>query len=102
MVQILQWIRRLWEKEPEVPHPHNRIRRTVDTDVNTIKNRLANLGFQVKEIPIRRNHPDVDQRTVLHWKVIAVKGEQSYEMVAPNLDEAIKNMGKSLGVIANE
>lgn len=71
-------------------------------DISTIKTRLANLGFQVKEIPIRRNHPDANERTVLHWKVIAIKGEQSYEMVGPSLDEAITSMGKSLGVIANE
>jgi len=100
VVQILEWIKRLWKKEPEVLHPHNRIRRNVDA--NTIKNRLASLGFQVKEIPIRRNHPNEAERKILHWKVIAVRGEQSYEMVSPNLDEAIKNMGKSLGVIAND
>lgn len=71
-------------------------------DTNSIKVRLANLGFQVKELPIRRNHPDVNERTILHWKVIAVKGEQSYEVVGKSLDEAIQSIGKSLGVIAND
>ena len=71
-------------------------------DTNAIKVRLANLGFQVKEIPIRRSSPDQNERSILHWKVIAIKGERSYEVVAPQLDEAIKNIGKSLGVIAND
>lgn len=83
-----------------VIHPHNRIRRKVDT--HSIKVRLANQGFRLKELPIRRNHPDTNERTILHWKVIAIKGEQSYEVVSPSLEEAINNIGKSLGVIANE
>ncbi len=54
------------------------------------------------EVPVKRNHPDPAQRTVLRWKIVATKGEQSLETSGVTIDDALKNIGLSLGVIARE
>jgi hypothetical protein len=93
-------VRGLWGKktEPVPPEPPKPVtRRKVDT--NTIRTRLSTLGWKLREIPIRRNSPDSNQRVVLLWKVIAVKGEKSVEVGGPTIDEAMKTIGKTLGVI---
>jgi hypothetical protein len=98
---MFNWIKRFWGRKPEIPeHPHNRIRRKVDT--NSIRARLNGLGWKLMELPIRKSDPDANQRTVVQWKIIAVKGEQSIELRGPTLDEAMTNVGRTLGVIAQE
>lgn len=89
----------MWKREPEItpPHPHNRLRRIVDT--NSIKARLDGLGWKIKEIPVRKCSHDSKERTVLHYKVIVIKGETSMEVTGSSLDEAISTIGMQLGVI---
>lgn len=95
MVQILEWIKKLWKgKEPSVLHPHNRIRRKVDSA--TIKARLTGLGWSVNELPIRSG------QEIRQWKVVAVKNDHSYQVTGKTLDEAIKNIGLTLGVVSDE
>lgn len=71
-------------------------------DSNAIRARLKGLGWQLIELPIRRNHPDSNERRVTNWKVIASKGERSYEVGGKTIDEALIKIGSSLGVIAQE
>lgn len=76
------------------------VRRNVDTPA--IRARISTQGWKLREIPIKRNHPDAAQRTILQWKIIAVKGDKSIEVGGKTIDDAMKTIGKTLGVIARE
>ena len=89
---------KIWEKFLRKPYPHEHpIRRTVDT--NTIRTRLSHLGWAVKELPIRQKHAGAGPHEVVMWKLIAIKGERSLEVSGRSLDEAMLNLGQSMGVV---
>lgn len=71
-------------------------------DTSTIRTRITTQGWQLREIPIKRSHPDPKQRTVLQWKLVAIRGNRSIETGKPSLDEAMKSMGQMLGVIPRD
>jgi hypothetical protein len=60
------------------------------------------LGWKLLEIPVKRNHPDVNERKILMWKLVASKGWRSFEVSGLTIDEAMRNMGMILGVISKE
>ena len=100
-----KWIVELLYGKPKPPeqileHPHNGIRRKMDT--NTIRARIQGLGWKLLELPVKKNHPDPALRTVSRWKVVATRGENSCEVSGTTIDEAIKNIGMTLGAIARE
>lgn len=95
MYKIIDKFIRLWRKPPPKPVVTRRI---VDTD--SIRARLKALSWTILEIPIKRNHPDPAERKVVRWKLVATKGEKSMEVTGPNIDEAFKQLGMTLGVIA--
>ena len=68
-------------------------------DIETIRKRLKHLGWFIKEIPVRKASLDPEQRIVANWRVIAIKNERSFEVTGKTLDEAIKKIGISLGVV---
>jgi len=90
---------KIWEKFLRKKYPHERSpgRRKVDT--NTIRTRLNNLGWTVKELPIREKHAGAGPHQVVMWKLIAVKGERSLEVSGRNIDEAMSSLGQSMGVV---
>lgn len=94
---IQNWWAPIKEVEPEPPKAP---RRKVDTA--TIRTRITSQGWKLREIPIKRNHPDPTQRKVIQWKMIAIKGDKSIELGGPTIDEAMKNIGITLGVIPRE
>jgi len=49
---------------------------------------------------MRRGNPDPAQRTVYKWKIVAMKGESSCEVTGSTIEDAMKNIGETLGVIA--
>lgn len=71
-------------------------------DTQAIRTRITTLGWRLREIPIKRNHPDVNERKVIQWKLVAMKGDKSIEVGGPTIDEAMKTIGKTLGVIPRE
>jgi hypothetical protein len=83
-----------------IPEPLQPARRIVDTQA--IRNRIAVQGWKLREIPIKRSNPDPAKRTIFQWKIIAAKGEKSIEVGGPTIDDAIKNIGKTLGVISKD
>jgi hypothetical protein len=89
------WKQKETQIETEVLKP---IRRTVDTQ--SIRNRISVQGWLLREVPVKRNHPDPALREVLQWKVTAVKGSKSIEVSGKTIDEAMKSIGQTLGVIA--
>lgn len=83
--------------DPSAPK-HKPIRRKVDTA--SIRTRVASIGWSLKEIPIINQNPITGERQIARWKLIAYKGVQSVEVGGENIDEAMKNIGKMLGVIS--
>lgn len=68
----------------------------VGKEVNTesIRNRLKSLGWSLREIPIKK------QKVIGSWKIIAFNGKKSYEVVGKTSDDAIRQLGVLLGVVA--
>lgn len=71
-------------------------------DTNSIRARIQGLGWKLLEVPIKKSNPDPSLRTILKWKVIATKGSNSCEVTGITIDEALKNLGTTLGAIARE
>ena len=69
-------------------------------DTQSIRVRLETLGWTVLELPVRTSSPDPQQRKVVRWKLIAQKGEKSLQVEGQTKDDAMKNLGINLGVIA--
>ena len=89
---------KFWDKSLR-KYPHEEIpeRRTVDTE--TIRIRLRGLGWVIKEFPIREKHAGAGPHEIVRWKLIAIKGERSFETSGRSLDEAMSVLGQSMGVI---
>ena len=94
-----KWIIDWWHprKTQILEQPHNQIRKKVDT--NTIRARIATQGWKLLEVPMKKSNPDPALRTVLKWRIVASKGERTCEVTGPTIDDAIKNLGMTLGVI---
>jgi len=67
---------------------------------NIVRQRLNAQGWQIRELPIRKNDPDPEKQVIARWKLVAIKGEKSYEVSGKTIEEAMENLGKILGVIA--
>lgn len=70
-------------------------------DVNTITDRLEGLGWKMRTIPIRKSQPDGSQ-IIARWRIIAFKGEKSYETTGETQEATLNSLGKALGVIPND
>lgn len=68
-------------------------------DTQAIRTRIATQGWALREIPIKKNHPDPAQRSILQWKITAVRNGRSIEVGGTTIDDAIKTIGQTLGVI---
>jgi len=68
-------------------------------DADVIRTRLANLGWNVKELPIREKFAGSGAHKVIMWKLVAIKGDRSFEVAGKTLPEAMTNLGRSLGVV---
>lgn len=97
-----KWILDFWKPcEPKtLEHPHNLIRKKVD--INSIRARIKGLGWNLLEVPVKKSNPDPDKRTIMKWKLVAVKGQSSYEVTGTTLEEAMDSIGKTLGVISKK
>ena len=87
---------KFWVKSTQLPHEKIE-RKQVDTD--KIKVRLTNLGWVIKELPIRQKHTENKSHEITGWKLIAIRGERSFDISGKTLDEAFNTLGQSLGVI---
>ncbi len=72
----------------------------VKVDNDSIRARLKAQGWNLLEIPIRKRNPDSGELQISRWKIVATKGERSYEVGGPTIDEALTSVGISLGVIS--
>ena len=97
-----KWIFDFWKpcKPKILEHPHNLIRKKVD--INSIRARIKGLGWNLLEVPVKKSNPDPDKRTIMKWKLVAVKGQNSYEVTGTTLEEAMNSIGKTLGVISKK
>lgn len=71
-------------------------------DNEAIRARISAQGWKLLEIPIKKNDPVNNQRIIARWKIVASKGEKSLEVGGNTIDEALKNIGVTLGVINRE
>jgi len=62
-------------------------------DTTSIRARLQGLGWHLLELPVRSGD------RIVRWKVVASRGDQSYEINGTTLDEAVMSIGQTLGVI---
>lgn len=86
-------------KTPEPPPPQP-VRRTVDTE--TIRLRLTSQGWRIIERPIKKSDPDPAKRLVVRWRLVALKGDKSLEISGSTIDDAMRNLGQTLGVVSKE
>ena len=71
-------------------------------DNNAIRARLNAQGWKLLEIPIKKRDPKTKITKVLKWKIVATRVTKSIEVSGDTIDEALKNIGKILGVIAKD
>lgn len=99
--RLFFWCNKLFTKpEIKVEHvqPHNKIRKNMD--INSIRSRINQQGWQILEIPIKKNSPDPSLRIIARWKIVASKGSKTCEVGGLTIEEALKNLGVTLGVIS--
>lgn len=85
------WTRFFRKKVTKLPHELIE-RKKLDSD--KIKLRLHNLGWVVREIPVRK------QQTIAAWRLIAMRGDKSVDVSGKTIDESFNILGKTLGVIS--
>lgn len=68
-------------------------------DTNAIRSRIKGIGWQIKEIPVRRHNQKTHETYIAEWRLTAHNGSHSIQATGPDIDEAMKNIGKLLGVI---
>lgn len=66
---------------------------------DNIRLRIQGVGWTLTELPVRRKSPKTRETYIAEWKLIASRGYQSLQATGPDIDEAMKNIGKMLGVI---
>jgi hypothetical protein len=93
-----KWINKWWKPKSGALTTLPK-RRIVDT--NSIRVRISGLGWNLLEIPIRRRNK-ADVVYIAEWKLVASRGYQSFQTSGENIDEAMKNIGKMLGVIPRD
>lgn len=76
-------------------NPVSVIERNYMDDVVDLRNKLRGAGWAVRELPIRSNDE------VKSWKIVAAKKDRTITMGGKTLDEALHNLARSLGVVAN-
>lgn len=59
------------------------------------------MGWKTLELPVRRTDENGNQ-TIIRWKLLGSRGERSIEVGGITLDEAMSNLGISLGVIPKQ
>ncbi len=94
------WARKLFNKPQEPVKTIEPKRTKVDTPA--IRARMATQGWKLLEVPIKRCSRIAEERQVIGWKIVGQKNGRSVEVSGTTLDEAIKTLGKTLGVISQE
>jgi len=93
---------RLWKYfEKDKKYPHEKIERKI-MNAEKIRSRLTNLGWQVREIPVRSKHAGAGPHDISSWKLIAAKGEKHFNVSGQTLDESFRLLGQTLGVISSK
>lgn len=93
------FFKKIWRKNKVIVPDHNKLRKK-KVDNETIRARISTQGWKLLEIPIKKNNNN--QTIVARWKIIASKEGKSIEVGGQTIEEALINIGKSLGVIARE
>ena len=68
-------------------------------DTESIRARIHGGGWQLLEIPVRRKEPKTKETYIAEWRLTASRGYKSLQATGPDIDEAMKTIGKMLGVI---
>lgn len=69
-------------------------------DSNAIRARINAQGWKLLEVPITKAGANKDERHIARWKVVAMRGDRSLEVGGATIDEALRTIGMTLGVIA--
>lgn len=79
----------------------------IDTKVHKVNNesiriRIKAQGWNLLEVPIKQRDHKTNKSFVARWKIVATKNQRSIEVSGKNIEEALNNIGKTLGVISKD
>jgi hypothetical protein len=67
-----------------------------------IRLRIKAQGWNLLEVPIKKVDPKTSKPFIARWKIVATKNQRSIEVGGRDIDEALNNIGKTLGVISKD
>lgn len=68
----------------------------------SIRARIKAQGWSLLEVPIKQRDHKTNKPFIARWKIVATKNQRSIEVGGKNIDEALNNIGKTLGVISKD
>ena len=93
---IIETIKKKFINKEELPARNKKV------DIETLRNRLEGLGWKLQELPIKTKTADGKRTVIRLWKVIAHKGDRSFEITGKTLLAALTSLGIMLGVIPQD
>ena len=93
---IIETIKKKFINKEELPARNKKV------DIETLRNRLEGLGWKLQELPIKTKTADGKSTVIRLWKVIANKGDRSFEITGKTLLAALTSLGIMLGVIPQD
>lgn len=71
-------------------------------DNEAIRARIKAQGWNLLEVPIKQRDQKTNKPFIARWKIVATKNQKSIEVGGKNIEEALNNIGKTLGVISKD
>lgn len=71
-------------------------------NIDSIRARLNAQGWSLLEVPVKQRDQKTNKPFVARWKIVATKNQRSIEVGGKNIEEALNNIGKTLGVISKD
>ena len=93
---IIETIKKKFINKEELPARNKKV------DIETLRNRLEGHGWKLQELPIKTKTADGKSTVIRLWKVIAHKGDRSFEITGKTLLAALTSLGIMLGVIPQD
>jgi hypothetical protein len=100
MIKYFSFLIKFFKKEKN--KKINLVKKRKKVDNESIRLRIESLGWKLIEIPIKSKDPKNKKTFISKWKIIASRNDKSLEVGGKDINEALKNIGITLGVISKE